>query len=252
MDLWRIILGRMIEATFCFQAELNDFLQPDQRRQPIGLAFSDHQTVKHLIESLGVPHAEVAQIEINGRPADFSSRMAAGDRVEILPYSAEQRQAQALNAGHGFVLDIHLGRLARYLRIMGFDAVYQNDYEDEQLAQISHSQGRILLTRDRQLLMRNLVWNGYWVRALEPRQQVLEVLQRFKLKDQVAPFKRCPRCNTPLHAVSKSEVLDRLEPLTKRYFDEFHICPACGQIYWKGSHYARMLDFIDLAIENSS
>jgi uncharacterized protein with PIN domain/sulfur carrier protein ThiS len=242
----------MIEAAFRFHAELNDFLQPVQRQQPISLAFSNHQTVKHLIESLGVPHVEVASIQINGQPAGFSRRLADGDQVEVFPFSAQQRLAQTLNGGHGFLLDIHLGRLASYLRIMGFDTAYQNDYDDEQLAQICHSQGRILLTRDRRLLMRNLVQRGYCVRALEPRQQVLEVLQRFKLKDQVVPFRRCPRCNTPLEAVSKTEVLDRLEPLTKKHFEEFHICPGCGQIYWKGSHYARMQDFIDLAIKKSS
>jgi uncharacterized protein with PIN domain/sulfur carrier protein ThiS len=242
----------MIAATFRFHAELNDFLQPDRRRQSITLAFSDHQTVKHLIESLGVPHAEVASIQINGQPTDFASRLANGDQVEVFPYSAEQRLAQARNGRHGFLLDIHLGKLARYLRIMGFDTVYQNDFDDEQLAQICHSQERILLTRDRRLLMRNQVQRGYCVRALEPRQQVLEVLQRFNLKDQLIPFQRCVHCNTPLEAVSKAEVLDRLEPLTKKHFEEFRICPACGQIYWKGSHYTRMLDFIDLAIKKTT
>jgi uncharacterized protein len=241
----------MIEATFRFHAELNDFLEPNQRGEPNLLLFSEHQTVKHLFESLGVPHPEVGSIQVNGQAADFARRLKDSDQVDVFPWSSEDRQSQARNGGHGFVLDIHLGKLARYLRIMGFDTAYQNDTDDEELAEISHVQERILLTRDRRLLMRNLVTQGYWVRSLEPRQQVLEVLRRFQLKDQVVPFQRCVRCNTPLEPVSKSEVLDRLEPLTKRHFEEFHICPACGQIYWKGSHYVRMMDFIDLTLEES-
>jgi uncharacterized protein with PIN domain len=238
----------MIEATFRFHAELNDFLEPNQRGEPNALLFSEHQTVKHLFESLGVPHPEVGSIQVNGQAAGLARRLKDGDQVDVFPLSAEERQAQTSNGGHGFLLDIHLGKLARYLRIMGFDTAYQNDTDDEKLAEISHAQERILLTRDRRLLMRNLVTQGYWVRSLEPRQQVLEVIQRFKLNDQVVPFQRCPNCNTPLKAISKAEVLARLEPLTKKHFDEFHICPNCRQIYWKGSHYERMLDFIQREI----
>lgn len=240
----------MIEATFRFHAELEDFLQPDQRKKPISLVFSEHQTVKHLFESLGVPHPEVASVRINDGPAGFARRLKDGDRVDVFPFSPAQRYALAHNNSHGFLLDIHLGKLARYLRVMGFDTAYRNDFDDEALAEISHAQNRILLTRDRRLLMRNLVQYGYCVRALEPPQQVLEVIQRFQLKDDVIPFQRCPHCNTPLEPVSKAAVLDRLEPLTRRYFDEFHICPNCGQIYWKGSHYERMLAFIDEKIRS--
>jgi uncharacterized protein with PIN domain/sulfur carrier protein ThiS len=238
----------MIEATFRFHAELNDFLPPERSEKATPLIFSEHQTVKHLIESLGVPHPEVAHILINGQPADFARRLKDGDQVEVFPYSVQARQEQARNGSLAFLLDIHLGKLARYLRIMGFDTAYQNDYDDEKLAQICHTQERTLLTRDRRLLMRNLVQRGYCVRALEPRQQALEVVQRFQLDAHVTPFQRCPHCNTPLEPVSKAEVLDRLEPLTKQHFDEFHICPKCGQVYWKGSHYERMLAFIEREI----
>jgi uncharacterized protein with PIN domain/sulfur carrier protein ThiS len=242
----------MIEATFRFHAELDDFLQPAQREKPISLVFSEHQTVKHLFESLGVPHPEVGSVQVNGQPSGYARRLKSGDRVDIFPFSPAERQVMVRNGSHGFLLDIHLGKLARYLRFMGFDTAYQNDFDDEELAEISHAQNRILLTRDRRLLMRNLVQHGYCVRALEPPQQVLEVIQRFQLKDDVIPFQRCPHCNTPLEPVSKADVLDRLEPLTRRHFDEFHICPNCSQIYWKGSHYQRMLSFINQKIKHSS
>jgi uncharacterized protein with PIN domain/sulfur carrier protein ThiS len=242
----------MIEATFRFHAELDDFLPPNQRHNHIPLVFSQHQTVKHLFESLGVPHPEVASVQVNGRLAGFDRRLKDGDRVDVFPFTPAERQAIARNGSHGFVLDTHLGKLARYLRVMGFDTAYRNDFDDAELAEISHAQDRILLTRDRRLLMRNLVQHGYCVRHLEPRQQVLEVIRRFKLKDDVIPFLRCPHCNTPLEPVSKAAVLDRLEPLTKKHFEEFHICPNCRQIYWKGSHYERMLAFIDEKIKHSS
>ncbi|MEJ2597440.1 MAG: Mut7-C RNAse domain-containing protein [Anaerolineales bacterium] len=242
----------MIEATFRFYDELNDFLPADQRGQPVALTFSEHQTVKHLFESLGVPHPEVASVQINGRAGDFASLLKDGDQVDVLPLSPEECEAQARDSSKGFLLDIHLGKLARYLRILGFDTIYQNDFKDEELAEISHNQERILLTRDRRLLMRNLVQRGYCIRALQPRQQVLEVVQRFKLSDRVIPFQRCPHCNTALEAVSKADVVERLEPLTKRYFNDFHICPHCGQIYWKGSHYERMLNFIDHEVKNKA
>lgn len=235
----------MIAATFRFYDELNDFLPPNQRGQAVALTFSEHQTVKHLFESLGVPHPEVASVRINGRRGDFASLLKDGDQVDVFPLSPEERKAQARDGSKGFLLDIHLGKLARYLRILGFDTIYKNDFKDKELAEISYSQERILLTRDRRLLMRNLVQRGYCIRALQPRQQVLEVVRRFKLSDLVVPFQRCPQCNTALEAVSKADVVERLEPLTKRYFNEFHICPHCGQIYWKGSHYERMLDFIN-------
>jgi uncharacterized protein with PIN domain len=241
----------MIEAAFHFHAELNDFLHPEQRGRRVLLVFSEHQTVKHLFEALGVPHPEVATILVNGGATVFERRLKGGDQVDLYPFSTQARQTQVRNGSQGFLLDIHLGKLARYLRIMGFDTAYQNDFNDEELAQICYSQRRILLTRDRRLLMRKLVERGYCVRSLEPREQAVEVVQRFALTDQVVPFRRCPHCNTPLEAVSKAEVLERLEPLTKRHFDEFHICRNCGQIYWKGSHYERMLAFIDKEIKKA-
>ena len=172
---------------------------------------------------------------------------ATGDRIEVYPLAHDgilPLQPWEVR----FVLDNHLGRLAGYLRMLGFDALYRNDYQDDELAEVSEHQDRLLLTRDRRLLMRNQVKRGYWVRSKIPRQQVSEVVGRFVLAGQVVPFRRCIRCNGLLQAVSKEEVLDRLQPLTRQYFNEFRICPDCGQIYWKGSHYERMQHLIELCI----
>lgn len=237
----------MLSSSFYFHDELNDFLPPHKREKPITLHFNSDQSAKHLIESLGIPHTEIGMILVNGRRMDLNTLLHEGDMVDVYPPA--QNQAGGWNhMAHRFVLDNHLGQLATYLRMLGFDALYRNDYQDEELARISSQENRTLLTRDRRLLMRNLVQNGYWVRSKIPRQQLVEVLRRFQISDQVTPFKRCLRCNGLLRPVSKEAVLHRLEPLTKKYFDEFRICPECEQVYWQGSHYGRMVGFIEQVI----
>jgi len=229
-----------MQATFHFNGALNDFLPPEGRGLSVRCTFNAGQSVKHLIESLGVPHTEVERILVAGNPVDFSYQVADGDRAEVYPVMTAQ-----LPAGEpGFILDNHLGRLAVYLRMLGFDALYRNDFHDGELARLSSQEGRVLLTRDRRLLMRAQVTQGYWVRSKIPRQQLLEVVQRFNLRDGIVPFSRCMRCNGTLQPVSKEAVLDRLEPLTRLYYEEFRICGDCGQVYWKGSHYERMQRFI--------
>lgn len=224
----------MSTAHFSFKGRLNDFLTRDQRGQTLTIHFRERQSVKHLVESLGVPHPEIGRVQVNGRDESMHVITQDQDHVEVHPiadgYLGEPR----------FVLDGHLGRLAAYLRMLGFDCLYQSDYDDQQLAEIAGRESRILLSRDRRLLMRKSVTDGYCLRSLDSLEQLSEAVKRFDLGRRVIPFHRCLRCNHELERVSKEDIIDRLEPLTKKYFDEFHICPACGQIYWKGSHYERM------------
>jgi uncharacterized protein with PIN domain len=136
--------------------------------------------------------------------------------------------------------------------MLGFDCLYQNDYQDEELARLAVEENRTLLTRDRRLLMRKTITLGYCVRDLDPQQQVRAVMRRFNLYTLIQPFRRCINCNGLLLPVSKEAVLDRLEPLTKQYIDEFRICPDCGQVYWKGSHFERMQRLIQELLEERS
>ena len=240
---------RLNQATFSFSAELNDFLPAWQRGKVIHCEFQGNPSVKHLIESLGVPHTEVGRILVNGVERDFSYWVQDGDCIEVYPLANSGSEApdgttSELTCAVRFILDNHLGRLATYLRMLGIDVLYRNDYQDEELACLAEAEQRILLTRDRRLLMRSRVRRGYWVRAKVPRQQLIEILQRFDLARSIGPFRRCIRCNALLQPIAKEKILDRLEPLTKKYYNEFHICPRCHQIYWKGSHYERMQDFI--------
>jgi len=147
-----------------------------------------------------------------------------------------------------FIADAHLGRLAAYLRIVGFDTLYQDDYQDEELARISSGERRTLLTRDRGLLKRNVITRGYCVRATDPREQLIEVLRRFDLLRTMTPFRRCVHCNAVLQRCPKELISDQLLPETKEHFNDFSICPACGHIYWKGSHYRRVRGFIETIV----
>jgi uncharacterized protein len=228
-----------MKATFIFVAELNDFLPHHRKNTCFTLEFEAHQSLKHLIESMGVPHTEFGLVCVNGYAMNPANRLREGDVVEVYPAEATNGDIPC------FILDNHLGQLATYLRMLGFDCLYRNDYQDDVLARVSVEEGRVLLTRDRRLLMRKVITLGYCLHQTDPRQQVREVLRRFKLFEQVNPFQRCLRCNSPLRGVSKQEIIERLEPLTRQYFDEFRICPACNQIYWKGSHYGHMLEMIE-------
>jgi uncharacterized protein len=231
----------MKQAVFNFHGELNDLLRADHRDGPFLYLFTGAQSVKHLIESLRVPHTEVGRVAVNGLEVDLGSLIESGDQVDVFPMHLEEHDPDEIPS---FLLDNHLGKLAAYLRMCGFDAAYRNDYQDAELALTASQEARILLTRDRGLLMRKSVARGYCLHSLEPEQQLLEVLRRYRLREAIRPFQRCLRCNHLLQPVEKAAIMDRLRPLTRQYFDVFHICPACGQIYWKGSHYDHMVNFL--------
>ncbi len=238
----------MARATFRFYGELNDFLPSRRRGIEFDRRFDDRPAVKDAIEALGVPHPELDLVIVNGRPVPLAHRIADGDRVSVYPVFGSieldpaDRVGLPLPPGEPprFVLDGHLGRLAAYLRMLGFDSWYRNDAGDEDLAAISRDDDRILLTRDRALLRRGSVVRGRFVRSDQPREQLREIVERFGLGPLAAPFTRCLRCNGRLVPVSREEVLDHLQPLTRRYYDLFARCPDCDAIYWHGSHRTRM------------
>jgi uncharacterized protein len=229
-----------------FYAELNDFLPPDRRGRPITLEVAAGTTVKDLAESLGVPHTEIDVILVNGESVDFACQLSNGDRVSVYPVFETldvsplvRLRPQPLRESR-FVLDVHLGRLARTLRLLGFDAAWRNNSTDEELATTSAEEQRILLTRDRGLLKRSTVTRGYFVRSTERRSQIVEVLRRFDLFGAIAPYGRCLECNGVLKPVAKKDVERRLPPRTRQDYHDFRTCPGCGRIYWRGSHYDRL------------
>jgi uncharacterized protein with PIN domain len=227
-----------MKATFTIIDELNDFLPHYRKNISFILEFEPHQSLKHLIESLGVPHTEFGRVLVNGQLTESTCRLQDDNLITVYPADSP------LDGEACFILDNHLGQLATYLRMLGFDCLYRNDYQDDELARVSIEQRRVLLTRDRRLLMRKQIRRGYCIHQTDPRRQAAELLRRFKLFGLVKPFQRCLRCNNPLQPVAKQAIIERLEPLTKQYYNEFHICPSCNQIYWKGSHFEHMQQMI--------
>jgi uncharacterized protein with PIN domain len=238
-------------ANFRFYAELNDFLLPERRFTEFAYGFLDVATVKDRIESFGVPHTEVDLILVNGQSVDFACRLQDGDRISVYPVfeafdiaGLTRLRPEPLRDAR-FVLDVHLGRLAGYLRMLGFDTLYQNRCADERLAEVSRHGRRILLTRDVGLLKRGSVTHGYYLRATQPRQQLAEVVRRFDLGRLAKPFSRCLRCNTLLEQAGKDQVHHQLPAQVALLHDEFLRCPDCGRTYWKGGHFRRMRQWID-------
>jgi len=245
----------MASAFFRFYEELNDFLPPERHKVTFEHRFDHQGSVKDMIESLGVPHPEVEVILVDGRSVCFNHLVGDGERISVYPMFESIDVSPLLKLRPRplrqprFLLDVHLGTLARYLRLCGFDTLYRNDYDDDTLARTSVEDACTLLTRDRALLKRRIITHGYCVRNDKPRDQLAEVIERFDLYRAIEPFKRCAPCNGLLDAVKKSDIEHRLEPLTRRYYDEFKMCRSCNQLYWRGSHHRHIQQLIQAVMD---
>ena len=238
-------MTRAVVTVRCYE-ELNDFLAPERRRRPFTLALQRGQTMKNLVESLGIPHTEIDLVLVDGRSVGFRHRLADGQRVSVYPVfesldiAAVSRVRPRPLRVTRFVLDVHLGRLARLLRLAGFDTLYANDRDDAELARTSRRDGRILLTRDRGLLMRAEVSHGYCVRSPSPPEQLREVLARFELAGNMKPFSLCLVCNQRLERLPRRRARARVPEKVARSYRRFRTCPRCGRVYWRGSHWESM------------
>ena len=245
-------------AQFRFYGALNDFLPPPQRQTTLRYAFNCHPGIKDPIEAFGVPHTEVELIIVNGESVGFDYQLQGNDRVAVFPVFKELnvnallRLRGPISSDPRFVLDVNLGKLVKRLRLLGFDSVYRNDYHDAEIADIAADGQRIVLTRDRRLLFAKRITYGYWVRAVHVQTQVEEVLQHFGLHQAIRPFKRCLVCNGLLAPVAKADVLDRLEPKTRLYYELFYRCVDCQRVYWEGSHIEDMRQRFAALLPSSS
>ena len=242
-------------AMFIFHGELRDLLGRRVRDADgtgrVTWPVTRRASVKDVIEALGPPHTEVGAIEADGRAVGFGHLVGPGERIDVHPVTApfDVLRPSPLRPEPlprvAFLVDANVGRLAGLLRALGLDTAHDPSLDDPALARLAAQEGRILLSRDRLLLRRNAVTYGRLVRAHDPDAQLLEVLRFFGLKPPFAVFSRCLRCNDPLVPVPKAEIMDRLLPLTKRYFTEFRRCPSCDRVYWAGSHHERMLERVE-------
>jgi len=237
-------------TTFIIHNKLLNLVTKKYRREKLDYLFSGNQTVKHLIESLGIPHTEIDQIRIRDRYVGFDHPVKNKDIVYLFPYCRNNTNfgmvlQKRWSSEPKFVLDNHLGKLAKYLRMLGLDVSYSNNFQDEELLWITKYEDRLLLSRDRRLLMHKFIRDGYLIRSTNPKNQIIEVIERFDLSCNLKPFQRCIKCNQMLDDIQKEEIIDKLLPLTKRYYNEFRICYNCDQIYWRGSHFEKMETFLD-------
>lgn len=236
----------MRSATFRFYGDLQDFLPPRRRGVDFEQQFFGSPSVKDLIEALGAPHPEIELVLADGEAVDFSWAVRDGARVAVFPafgaidVGPVSRVRSPPLREVRFVLDGHLGRLARYLRMAGFDALWERDARDADLARTSARDGRVLVTRDVGLLKRREVIHGCWVRSTDPTRQLAELVRRFELARSAGPFRRCLRCNALLEPVAKEDVAARLPPRVRERHEEFTRCPSCERIYWSGTHRQRM------------
>ena len=238
-------------ATFLFHDNLNDFLRPREKNNWTRYPFSGSPAVKDAIEAIGIPHPEVDVILINNIPAGLLQPLQPQQQVEVFPALPRRTWPEAysiqakLPVAASFVLDVHLGKLAKSLRLLGQDTCYQNNYTDKDIAEIAARENRRVLTRDISLLKQKKINWGYWLRSQNAAEQLKEVIEYFNLQNQLAPFTRCLECNSCLSAVTKAEVWEYLPPKTRQYFNQFYQCPTCRRVYWQGSHYERMQEFVN-------
>jgi uncharacterized protein with PIN domain len=239
------------QAIFRFYEELNDFLPKEKCKQEIMYTFSGSPAVKDAIEAIGIPHTEVDLIIVDQNSVDFSYKVKDGDRIAVYPVFESLDISPVIRLRPNplrtcrFILDIQLGRLARSLRMLGFDTLYRNDYRDAELIRIALSEQRIILTRDRGILKHKAITHGYWVRNTNQDRQLAEIIRRFDLTNQVQPFTRCMLCNRLIEPIRKENIRDRLPPRTAKHFDTFFHCSTCDKHYWPGSHYMRMKEKIN-------
>ena len=244
----------MVSATFRFYEELNDFLAPERRGHEFDAPCARAASTKHMIEALGVPHTEVELVLVNGESVGFDRILRDGDRVAVYPKFEAlditpllRVRAQPMREMR-FIADAHLGGLAHLLRMTGFDTLYDNAFRDEEIVRIAAADGRVVLTRDRDLLKRRSVTHGCYVRTLHAAEQIRELFDRLDLARSARPFTLCLHCNAPLDAVDKAQVAARLPHGVRDRYERFSTCPVCKRIFWEGSHWQSMRAMVEQLI----
>lgn len=233
-------------AEFRFYEELNDFLPIERRKRAFDCAFTGTPSVKDTIEAIGVPHTEIDLILVDGRSVDFEHRLAGGERVAVYPVFERidigpvvRLRPRPLRRPR-FVADVHLGQLARYLRLLGFDTIWRNDLDDAAIVALAAEEPRIVLTRDRGILKHGRVTRGYWLRATDPLLQLEEVVRALDLGGRLEPYTRCLECNGALTEIGPEEAAGTVPARVLDAHDDYKRCERCGRVFWHGSHGPRL------------
>ncbi|OQX64412.1 MAG: hypothetical protein B5M55_06140 [Desulfococcus sp. 4484_242] len=241
----------MPTATFRFYEELNDFLPAGRRKRDFEIAFKGRESVKDMIEALGVPHTEVDLILINGISVDFAYILQDGDRISVYPVfeSLDIRAATHLRdlplRETRFIADTNIGNIVKYMRALGLDVHCDLTLCPREITRISNQEKRTILTRSRKLLKRRDVTRGIFIRPGTTVQQIRQIIHLLSLKEAIAPFSRCLVCNTPLVKTTKESVYDRIPPKVRAFCNDYAYCSGCDRIYWQGTHFARIKQVVD-------
>ncbi len=225
-------------AKFSIHGELASLLPPKLRAGAFDYTCARAATLKNAIESLGIPHTEVGSVTVNGAPATLGRAVREGDAIEIHPWVTGT--AASPEGERRFLADAHLGGLARFLRLLGFDTSHENALADADIRSLALDERRIVLTRDRELLKRSDVPYGCLVRTLRAEEQLREVAVRYALAPTARPFTLCLRCNFPLDVIDRSAIEHRLPEKVRALHRNFRHCRSCDRIYWPGTHYEHM------------
>ncbi len=228
-------------ATLILVGSLRNFPIPDGR-QSLELTFELKPSVKDLIESKGIPHTAIFRLEINGKEEFFDYNLQDGDQVTAYPFEetdSDQWEPIFLRPS-AFIADVHLGKLAKSLRLLGFDTSFDNNWDDPSIIRQSNQQRRMILTRDIEMLKNGKARYGYWIRSTDPDEQIRELFNRFSLANNIHPFSRCMKCNGKLCKVPLDHVQDKVPPKVKNWHSDFWECDSCGQVYWQGSHFEKL------------
>lgn len=234
--------GDVERTTLRFYGDLLDLARGTDRDGTVDVPLGGPRSVKDVVESVGVPHTDVGLLVVGTEPVGFDHLVHGGERIAVYPPSRTLEVAGLLrppDPPRRFVLDVHLGTLARNLRLLGFDSWYRTTADDPLLADVAVGDERVLLTRDRGLLMRREVVHGHCVRSQDPFTQTVEVVRRFALDGALRPFSRCLTCNGELVEVDRDDVLPEVPPLARRS-ERFSRCTACDRLYWPGTHHSHL------------
>ncbi|MGE5429411.1 MAG: Mut7-C RNAse domain-containing protein [Methylococcaceae bacterium] len=240
----------MHQVRFRFYEELNDYLPEELRKSWIESSAETGTSVGQKISSFGIPLNEIDLILVNQQSVSFDYILRQGDRVSVYPVFETFDISEVSNLRDNplrelsFIGDVHLGQLCKYLRMLGFDTLYSNDYTPGPMIEISNLEKRVILSKNIRLIRHRKVTHAWWVRSSDSKEQLKELIYGLNILKWANPLTRCLNCNNKLETVKKDDISDRLEERTAKYYTEFFRCPVCDQIYWKGSHYESMLEFI--------
>ncbi len=240
-------------AHFRFLGTLNDFLPIEKRNIKFIHTVKGQPAIKDTLEALGVPHTEIDCMIVDGKSVDFAYQLKGGERVNVYSYDKAVKGKKIkclrpkLPRNPRFVLDSHLGKLVKHLRLLGFDSVYKKIFPDEEIVHSAVQEGRIVLTRDKGLLKNKMVQFGYWLRSPDPKKQLKEILKRYPLSPKIKPFSLCLKCNGKIIRIAKAKVVSSLPPQVKEFYRQFYRCRSCRKVYWKGSHHTQLMKIVNQA-----